>query len=85
MSRAEAADLSSRGALAQQQPRQPGDVDGDAARLIPGQPLVHGATRQLIVEIDVREFLPGIGDDEAFAELLDRPGRREAAGRHCAA
>jgi hypothetical protein len=36
--------------------------------------------------IDVREFLPvRIGGDEAFAELLDRPGRREAAGRHCAA
>jgi hypothetical protein len=59
---------------------QPGEVDGDAPHLIPAQALVHGATRRFIVEIDIRELLPvRIGDDEALFELLDRPGRREAA------
>ena len=38
------------------------------------------APLRLIIEIDVSEVLPvRVGDDEAFFELLDRPGRREAA------
>jgi hypothetical protein len=58
---------------------QPGEVDGDTPHLIPAQALVHGATRRFI-EIEIRELLPvRIGDDEALIELLDRPGRREAA------
>ena len=44
---------------------QPGEVDGDAPHLIPGQALVHGATRRFI-EIDIRELLPGaVLHDEA--------------------
>jgi hypothetical protein len=36
--------------------------------------------RLFTIEIDVSEVLPvRVGDDEAFFELLDRPGRREAA------
>jgi len=43
------------GALfALQEVRQLGDVGGDAARLVAGQPLVDGATMRIAVIIDIR-------------------------------
>ena len=64
------------GAIAQQQPRQSGDVHGDAARLVLGKAIVHGAPLRLIVEIHVGEILPvRVGDDEAFFEPDQGAGR----------
>lgn len=41
-----------------EQVRQLGDVDGNASRLVLGQPLVHCATVRVIIEVDVAESLP---------------------------
>jgi hypothetical protein len=68
---AEAA-IAGSGAIAQQQPRQSGDVHGDAPRLILGKSLVHGAPLRVIIEIDVSEMLSvRVGNNEAFFELFD--------------
>jgi hypothetical protein len=54
-----------------------------APRLVPGQPLVHRAPVRVVVEVDVTESLTiVVADDEALGQLVDRPGRREAAVRH---
>jgi len=48
--------------------------------------LVRQGRGRLLLEIDVRERLVAvIAHDESDTDVLDRPGRREAAGRHFSA
>jgi len=52
-----------------------------APRLVPREQFCGRPPAGLILEIDIGERLPvSVLDDEAGGEILDRPGRREAAG-----
>jgi len=63
--------------------RQLGYIGSDAPGLVPREQMRRRAPARLLLEIDIRERLPGmILHDEAGIGLLDGPGRREAAGRH---
>ena len=51
------------------------EVDGHAPRLVLGQPLVHGATVRLLVEIEIAQGLPvGAMENETLLELLTVQG-----------
>ena len=50
--------------------------------LVAREQLSARSTPRLILEIDIRQrLLVVVADDEAGGAFLDRPGRREAAGR----
>jgi hypothetical protein len=66
--------------------RQLGDVGGDPPRLIAGEQLGRVASAGVILAIDEGQRLAVvIADDETRRSLLDRQGRREAAGGHATA
>jgi hypothetical protein len=69
---------------AAQQLRQLSEVRRHAAGLVLGERLGRRAPAGLFLEVKVAERLPGaVADDEAsVVRLIDRPGRRKAAGRH---
>ena len=53
----------------------------DPPGLVAGEQLRRRAPPRLLLKIDVSQRLPvGVADDIAGLSLLDRPGRREAAG-----
>ena len=59
------------------QPRQRGDVGGDAPGLVAGEQLRRRAASRFILEIDVGERLPVVvADDEAGVGLVDDYGLR---------
>ena len=60
--------------------RQLGDIAGNPSRLILAEQLGCRAAARLILEIDIRQLLPGaVRHDEGRTNVLDSPGRREAA------
>jgi hypothetical protein len=72
--------------LPPQQLRQLGDVGRDASRFVAGKQLGGRSPTGLILEIHIRDRLPGaVTDDKAgVVRLIDRPGwrRRCTAARH---
>jgi hypothetical protein len=56
-----------------------GSVHGEQECLIAREPIHRRPPLRLILEIEIRECLPGrVLHDEGFGVLLDRPGRRES-------
>jgi hypothetical protein len=55
-------------------------MGSDTPGLILGEPLRGTPTNGLLREVEIgQRLLVGVGDDEALAVLVDRPGRPEAA------
>jgi hypothetical protein len=67
-----------------EQLRRPRDVDGDPPRLVFRQHLRLPRLVLAVAGVEVRERLAvGVPDDVPARNLVDAPGRREAAGWFC--